>query len=228
MRKALVLGASTNGRENIGKAIADHLERLGWTTDRHDCSTGSSAYNVPYHVNFDTDALVVSLGRVSMDPIDETDQGDVADVIWGCLTLPILCARTYVQARGGRGGKIVFIGSYAHNHPLTNSVPYCSAKAGLDMAGRALGWELTDRGFSVHVVHPYHVRGTPMYEEVQEGVTKAKGISRAEAEAYAEKDLKMPALSTPRDVAAAVAMLLEQRAAVWMSGTNIELYGGTR
>lgn len=232
MNKALVLGAAakTSGPVNIGTAVADQLETEGWAVEAHDCSNGwSNVYNVPTRVDWNTDALVVSLGRTEMAPIDVMPPDALEDVIRACLTLPLLCVQRYVQERSpNRGGKIVLIGSYAHNHPFSNGVVYCAAKAGLNMAGRTLGWDLTKRGFNVHVVHPYHVAGTPMWEKVQEGVMETKGMTREEADEYAEKDLQMPALSRPDDIARAVSMLLNQRVASWMSGSNIELYGGTR
>lgn len=232
MRKALILGASVREQEqkNIGSTISHQLEVEGWNTQPHDCYNGwSNQYSVPTRVDWDVDALVVTLGRTAMAPIDEMEPAVLEDVIRGCLTLPLLCVQRYVQERSpNRGGNIVLIGSYAHNHPFSNGVAYCAAKAGLNMAGRTLGWDLTKRGYNTWVVHPYHVAGTPMWEQVQEGVMETKQMSREEADEYAKKDLQMPTLSSADDIARAVAMLLSQRVSSWMSGSNIELYGGTR
>ena len=126
-------------------------------------------------------------------------------------------------------GHIVFVGSFAHDHPFTHCTSYCTAKAGLDMAARCLAWELMPIGFHVHIVHPYHVQGTPMTEEVrkgmQEGVHKMKPD---EAVAYQYKDLRMPDLLTPEDIAMMVGTLLNNPTMQWLGGTSINMYGGQR
>lgn len=229
MRRALVLGARKNGVENIGSAIVKHLDTLGWTVEDHDCSTNwRDQYDVPSRVDWNgADALVITLGRTAIEPFTEIEPETIQDVINACLTLPLLCVRRWMQNRT-HGGKVILIGSYAHRHPFSNGTAYCAAKAGLDMAGKTLGWELTDQGVFTYVVHPYHVEGTPMWEGVQEGVQATKGMTREEADEYAKKDLKMNHLMKPDEVAQIVAMLLNTRAAAWMSGSNVELYGGTR
>jgi len=226
---ALVLGAAPNGTANIGTAIVRQLETLGWNVEAHNCSNGwGDQYGVPSRVDWNaSDALIITLGRTAIEPFAEIEPETIEDVIRACLTLPLLCVRRWIEKRT-RGGKVVLIGSYAHRHPFSNGTAYCAAKAGLDMAGRTLGWELTDQGVFTYVVHPYHVEGTPMWEGVQQGVQETKGMTREEADEYAKKDLKMNHLMTPDEVAQIVAMLLNTRAAAWMSGSNVELYGGTR
>lgn len=198
-------------------------------------------YDAPPVADFqdaDADALVITLGSTYKEPFWDVREYDIERVIRSCLTLPLLCARRYVEAtrmsdreielNRGEPRHIVFVGSYAHNHPFTNGTVYCAAKAGLDMAARTLGWELTDRGYRVHIVHPWHVKGTPMWQEVEQGVMKSKGWTKEEADAYADRDLKMPEGLTPEDVAAVVRLLLTEPVTGWMSGTAIELTGGTR
>lgn len=176
------------------------------------------------------DALVVTLGTTYKDHFSEIADWEIDRVIKANLILPLEAARRYVYARKGQGGSIVFIGSYAHDHPFTNGTLYCAAKAGLAMAARCLGWELTGfgLGYSVHIVHPYHVQGTPMWEQVERDVMASKGLSWAEADAYNRKDLLMPDLLTAAEVAEVVATLLDQPVMRWTSGQEIKLYGGTR
>jgi NAD(P)-dependent dehydrogenase (short-subunit alcohol dehydrogenase family) len=112
--------------------------------------------------------------------------------------------------------------------PFTNGTLYCAAKAGLDMAARTLGWELTDRGYRVHVVHPYHVNGTPMWAQVEQDVMRTKNMTWEEADAYNRKDLKMPDLLTPEEVAEVITTLVTVPAMGWMSGQPVNLYGGSR
>lgn len=229
---AYVLGAREG---NIGGAIAKHLAKdLDMTVETHDCKSVDPnhqfGYEVPlgkYQTFVESQALVVTLGRTTMDPFDVISPEEIEAVIYGSLTLPLLAAREYVACRENRGGKIVLIGSYAHRHPFSTGTAYCAAKAGINMAGQTLGWELTQMGYQVFVVHPYHVPGTNMWNKVQDGVMCNKDMTHDEAEDYARKDLKMP-LMEPQDIAEVVGMLLTEPSLRWMSGSNVELYGGTR
>jgi NAD(P)-dependent dehydrogenase (short-subunit alcohol dehydrogenase family) len=189
--------------------------------------------------NRDADALVVTLGATYKGHFAEIPEWQIDRIMKANLIMPLEAARRFVSvaeefdllhtpdsAPGRR--KIVFVGSYAHTHPFTNGTLYCAAKAGLNMAARTLGWELTDRGYSVHIVHPYHVQGTPMWEEVEKGVMASKGMSWEEADAYNRKDLKMPDLLTPREVARVIGTLIDSDVMEWTSGSPIELFGGSR
>lgn len=189
----------------------------------------------------DADALIITLGSTYKDHFTEVKERDLLRVLRACLELPLIAARRYVQACESarekaayhvdglsRSRHIIFTGSYAHDHPFTNGTAYCAAKAGIDMAARTLGWELTDHGYRVHVVHPWHVKGTPMWQEVEKGVMESKGWTKEEADAYADRDLKMPRGLRANDVAQIVRILLEEPAMEWLSGGGLELRGGTR
>lgn len=190
----------------------------------------------------DADALIVTLGKTAKTHFAEINDWDVSQMIRANLVLPLEAARRFVQAVDGARGRdesetppeecrtrhIVFIGSYAHEHPFTNGTLYCAAKAGLAMAARTLGWELTDLGYRVHIIHPYHVPGTPMWAEVERGVMESKGWTKEQADAYARKDLKMPDDLTPAEVAEVVHALLTVPAMGWLSGQGLNLYGGSR
>lgn len=203
-------------------------------------------FDVPTYDRFladEADALIVSLGSTYKDHFANVAQHDLDRVLRANLLLPLEAARRFVQAREARMledsahgierddtevAHIIFIGSYAHRHPFTNGTAYCVAKAGIDMATRTLGWELTDRGYRIHVVHPFHVNGTPMWSQVEQDVMKSKNMTWDEADAYNRKDLKMPDLLTPEEVAEVVHTLLTVPAMGWTSGTSIELFGGSR
>lgn len=198
-----------------------------------------SRFEVPsfdWFKRHDADALVVTLGSTYKDPFWEVEQHVMDRVLRASLLMPLEAARRYVQSGGERqdwqappGERyIIFIGSYAWRHPFTNGTAYCAAKAGLDAAASTLGWELTDKGYRVHVVHPHHVPGTPMWQEVERGVMESKGWTREQAMEYAARDLKMPDHLTPGEVADVVRILLEEPSMSWLSGTRIELNGGTR
>jgi NAD(P)-dependent dehydrogenase (short-subunit alcohol dehydrogenase family) len=212
----------------------------GDTAAEHGYEPGTYAYYSPPSVHefvqWDADILVVALGKTAKTHFAEVSEHEFLNVLRGSLELPLLAARRFVQAVDpihwaerrelNRIRRIIFIGSYAHSHPFTNGTAYCAAKAGLNMAARTLGWELTGMDYRIHIVHPYHVPGTPMWQEVERGVMEAKGWTKEQADEYAAKDLRMPHL-TPQDVARTVALLCTGD---WdyTSGTPIELYGGSR
>lgn len=223
----LIIGAREG---NIGDGIREATTDAGWMVWTHDSSLPQGGYGVPVIRDErweESSALVVSLGAVSMEPFSELGAGQIRNVVNACLTIPLEIVSQYVKMRKEQGGKIILIGSYAHRHPFTNGVPYCAAKAGLDMAGKTLGWELTPKGYRTHVVHPYHVPSTPMWEMVQSGVMENRGMDREEADAYAFKDNRM-SLMDPYEIGVMVNMLCTLPEADWLSGTNLELFGGTR
>lgn len=227
---AIVLGTSANSdQENIGDAVAKHLEDLDMSVETSDCwDERTHQYDVPFNLNWkEANALVVSLGRTSMEPFTSVSESELRDVIRGCLTLPLEAARQYVDARMDRGGRLVFVGSYAHSHPFSTGTAYCAAKAGLAMAVRTMAWEIADLGFFPTIVHPYHVTGTPMWEKVQDGVMRNKGMTRDEADMYALKDAKMP-LVKPHQIADIIGMLLTEPNTAWLAGSGVEVFGGTR
>lgn len=235
-KTALVLGARA-GSGNIGEAIATALASHT-TVTAESCVQWRALLDDSYDHDFEQyvvpemddgiDALVVTLGATMVQPFEDGMPSEITEVVRACLTLPLLVAQQYVQVRDQLGGKVVFIGSYAHDHPITYGTAYCAAKAGLAMATRTLAWELGPRGYDFHIVHPYHTPGTPMWEFVQEQVVSNRGMTPAEAEAYAMKDARRGKLLTPEEIAQVVQMLLTLDAAEWLSGSGLNLYGGVR
>jgi NAD(P)-dependent dehydrogenase (short-subunit alcohol dehydrogenase family) len=213
-------------------------ERYGYTTTD---KGHYQRFEAPAVQDFETDdpeALIVTLGKTAKTHFSEISDWDIRNMLDANLVLPLEAARRFVQATDAGLNQpqgelkdprhIIFIGSYAHEHPFTNGTLYCAAKAGLSMAARTLGWELTDRGYRVHIVHPYHVPGTPMWAEVEKGVMESKGWTKEQADDYARKDLKMPDELTPAEIAQVVHVLLTVPAMGWLSGQGLNLYGGSR
>lgn len=233
MNDVLVLGTSRpeGPYGNIGDAVVEEFVRHypNWKV------RGTSCWNVDQYTAPPVgeleryDALVVSLGRAHIEYLAVMEEADLADVIRANLTLPLLAAKRYVQARGQFGGAVVFIGSYAHDHVLSRSAPYCAAKAGLAHAVRCLAWDLGEL-YRFNIVHPYHVEGTPMERYVLEAICKDKDMnSIAEAREYQRKDLRSEQALTAIDVAGVVARLIDDDMTFrWANGAGIELYGGVR
>jgi NAD(P)-dependent dehydrogenase (short-subunit alcohol dehydrogenase family) len=233
-------GATSDGsRPPGGNLPNDEVARAhGYTVTYKGRYQNFEAPSVQTFEQLNADALVITLGRTYKDHFAEVRDYEINNVIKANLILPLEAARRYVEAceiireeklpdKDGRPRQIVFVGSYAHNHPFMNGTLYCAAKAGLDMAARTLAWELTDLGYRVHIVHPYHVQGTPMWEQVERDVMSSKGMTYEEADAYNRKDLKMPDLLTAPEVADVIHTLVTVPAMEWVTGP-VELYGGSR
>jgi NAD(P)-dependent dehydrogenase (short-subunit alcohol dehydrogenase family) len=222
--QAIILG-SRPGSRNIGDMIARQLRGRGWVTAENDCLV-SGEYLTPEESLATYDACVITLGYTSLTAIREVSDFELEKVIYGSLILPLMCARKYVHDRGSNG-KIVFIGSYAHDHSLTGCSAYCAAKAGLAAAVKELAWELTP-DFFTYIVHPYDVPSTPMGKAVVAGMIEDRGMTREEAKAYQAKDLKMGEHLKPQHIARVVHWLLTRTEATWLSGSGLDLYGGVR
>lgn len=179
---------------------------------------------------WDAEALIITLGTSVIKPFSEVRDFEVRRVLEACLLSPLEAVRRYVQSdRSSVRRSIVFIGSYSHDHVLSNSTAYCAAKAGLDMATRALAWELTDQGYRVHCVHPYHVPATPLGRATLDMMENDPRFgSREDAEAYQNKDLKMPEHLSPEDIAEVIYLLIIYRAMQYLGGAGLNMYGGTR
>lgn len=242
--RAIVLGAREG---NIGGAIAQRLCLDGWMAQEDDCYRAVSliasenSYEAPPALALaQYDACVITLGVTHMEPFSEVSEDNLHKVLFGSLELPLECARRYVRARKAfvhRSSEIsdddphsviVFIGSYAHEHPFTHCTSYCVAKAGLDMAVRSLAWELMPE-IDVHIIHPHHVQGTPMTDEVLKGMQKGvHKMGKKDALEYQRKDLRMPDLLKPDEIASMVVWLLTNPTARWLSGNSLRMYGGVR
>lgn len=226
-KTAIVLGSRPQSG-NIGDFISRMLRGRGWLVTEDDCyKERAMEYAPPGQSLQPYDACVITLGFTRLTGMRECLEDDIDQVIYGSLTLPLLCMRQYVQQRGTEG-HIVVIGSYAHDHALTNCAAYCAAKAGLDAAVRELGWELTP-DFITNIVHPYHVPSTPMGKAVVEGMIEDRGMTQKEAKDYQRKDLRLGRHLKPQDIARTVHWLLSQtNTSQWLSGQGINLYGGVR
>lgn len=209
--------------------LARELAAGGWfpTGPGHEPEGGYFAPTMADLLNWDH--LVITLGHGVPSNFRSVEAGEVEDTIRATLILPLECARRYIQVRRGheKRGRILFIGSYGHDHVLSNSAPYCAAKAGLAHATRCLAWDFRGE-FEIMIVNPYHVPSTPLGAEVVERLM-AGGMTREEAEAYQRKDMvEGQEHLTPVVIAEYVAWMLRAPEAVWSSGQQMNLYGGVR
>ncbi len=102
------------------------------------------------------DILVNNALRTVRKPFLELTTEDVRDTWDVCLMAPFhlsqLCARQMVKQ--GRGGKIVMVSSVLAFIPYPNSLPYNTAKAGLEQMAFTMAAELAPHRINVNVVEP--------------------------------------------------------------------------
>lgn len=231
-RRALVVGAYPG---NIGAAIAERLEEQhDFTVSQYDIKDGFD-FTVPHTamnaiMDADADTLILANGRTHLDWIEDQPYSEITKVLDDTLLASIVAVREFVTAtiEHEHSKHIVFIGSMAHNSVLNASAPYCAAKAGLHHFAQCAAWELTPKGYTVHIVHPSNVEGTPMTEATIEGLARYRGLTRQSAESYWGALNLMDRWLSPHDVAETVGWLVTSGAARYLSGSALELKAGQR
>jgi glucose 1-dehydrogenase len=191
--EAMIYGASVADRPAVDAMVAATVERFGRL-----------------------DIVVANAARSVRRPFLELTPQDVADTwavsLWGVFHAAQAGAR--VIARQGEGGKIVVISSVLSFIPFANSLPYNTAKAGINQMAYTMAAELTGHRINVNVIEP--------------GWTDTPGerafLSEAELQAAAG-ELPWGRLATIEDVGRACAFLCSS-AADYITGACLRVDGG--
>lgn len=116
--------------------------------------------------------LVNNAGVVNpVDRFDRLEAADLARNITVNVTAPILIAKAFANATRGRAAKrmIVNISSGAAKRPVVGWTAYCTAKAGLEMATRAMAQDAaTDKSELIICSLAPGVVDTPMQAVIRE------------------------------------------------------------
>lgn len=230
-RHVLVIGSDIEG-ENIGSAIEAEINSSAWRATGMPINGYQDLPDMQVLKIFSD--LVITCGATVMKPFMVQTDHEISKVLDACLYTPMVACRRFVAARMSsvytppERFKIILLGSYAHDHVLSDSAPYCAAKAGLHHFAKCLAWETTAHGFDTIVVHPHSVQHTPMTDRVMDALQANKGIGPTEAAEYWCKDLKLHYRLTKSEIARLVASLILDETSPHMSGAAIELYGGSR
>ena len=239
-RAALVTGAASG----IGRAIAEHLERDGWSVLAVDRTPDSNGPGEPFAADLTDrsaneaavaealerfgrlDALVPSAGLQHVAPIEGFPADAWDELIAVMLTSPFLLAQhAWSALRASGDGRIVVVASV---HGLVASpfkAGYVAAKHGVLGLVKTLALEGAPAGIGVSAVCPGYVR-TPLVEAQIAAQAVAHGVPE---ERVLEDVLLAPqavkALLEPEDVAAAVMYLLGP-AGRFATGSPLVLDGG--
>ena len=153
-------------------------------------------------------------------PIDEwedTFRVNVTGTMLACKAfLPGMLAR--------RSGSVVVIGSVTGKRPLVNRTPYAASKTALIGLVRTLAWEVGSSGVRVNLVSPGGVEGARI-DWVLEQQAVSRGITVDQARAEFAGGAALQRLTSPRDVADAVAFLASPRAAA-ITGEDLNVSAG--
>jgi NAD(P)-dependent dehydrogenase (short-subunit alcohol dehydrogenase family) len=124
------------------------------------------------------------------------------------------CAVRHMSA-GGRGGRVVNVGSRGAYRGEPTHPAYGASKAGLHAFGQSLAVALAPHGITVASVAPGYVETDMAAEEL---ATPAGDVIRAQS--------PFNRVATPEEVAAAVVYLASPEAA-WSSGAVLDLNGAS-
>ena len=190
---ALVYGADVSDRDAVDAMVAATVEQFG----RLDIVV-SNAYYSKREPFLD---LELDGARRTLDV-----------TFWGAFHMAQAGARQMVKQ--GEGGAILFISSVLSNIPFPTSLPYNSAKAGINQMSATIANELTDHRIRANVITPGYIDtpGERQYateEQINEAATA----------------LPWKRLGTPDDIANAAAFLCSD-AADYITGTVLSVDGG--
>ena len=190
---ALVYGADVSDRDAVDAMVAATVEQFG----RLDIVV-SNAYYSKREPFLD---LELDGARRTLDV-----------TFWGAFHMAQAGARQMVKQ--GEGGAILFISSVLSNIPFPTSLPYNSAKAGINQMSATIANELTDHCIRANVITPGYIDtpGERQYateEQIREAATT----------------LPWKRLGTPEDIANAAAFLCSD-AADYITGTVLSVDGG--
>lgn len=150
------------------------------------------------------------------------DIGTVVDLVSSNLRAAIAGCWTAVRAfrSGGRGGAIVNVSSHQAQRPVPGSLPYATAKAGVEGLTRSVAVDYGPDGIRANAV----ALGTIAVERYL-GDVERYGVDGPEWARYTERLHALERVGAPDEAAAAIVYLLSD-AASFITGAVVPVDGG--
>jgi NAD(P)-dependent dehydrogenase (short-subunit alcohol dehydrogenase family) len=210
-------------REALDKAAADLAAAGGDVPTAAFDVTDEAAVEAVLQ-DLPVDVLVSNAGYGSSAPVERMALADWQAMLDVHATGAFLCTRAVLPGMRERGrGRIVYMASVAGLAGGRYIAAYTAAKHALVGLMRAVAAEVAGSGITANAVCPGYV-DTPMTETSVANIATATGRSPDEARAALERTSPLGRLVTPEEVAAAVAWLVSEGAAV--NGQAIVIDGG--
>ncbi len=156
-RRAVVIGSDVSVREQVDDMVAATVDQLG-KVDIAVCNAARS-HRAPF--------LELTVEQVQ-ETLDVT--------LWGVFHVAQSCARQMVAR--GQGGAILFISSVHAFLPVPESMPYNTAKAGINHMASTIANELSSQRIRVNVIEPGWIDtpGERKYASEEELAEKGKQL----------------------------------------------------
>lgn len=172
-----------------------------------------------------TDTLVVNAGASTAAPLERTELASWEHLLRVNATGPFLALRAFIPGMTAAGfGRVVVIASTS---ALSGS-PYISAYAASKHAAlglvRSVATEVAGSGVTVNAVCPHFVQ-TDMTDTSISRIQQATKRDAEDARGVLERSSRLGRLIEPREVAAAVAMLVSDESTT-VNGQALVLDGG--
>lgn len=163
------------------------------------------------------DGMVQCAGVGSRVPCKMIGEEDIHHVLQPNLEAPILLQAEVLQEKKiNKGASIVYIASAAATMPSVGNAVYSASKGAIISYAKCLAQELASRKIRVNTISPTMV----MTDLALVGATQ-------EELQEAEKNYPLKRYGRPEDIAN-MAVFLLSNASEWMTGSDIQMTGGTQ
>jgi 3-oxoacyl-[acyl-carrier protein] reductase len=159
----------TGGTGGLGKAIAEQFKTAAWKVTalgRNDLNLNDPFEIDKYFSANPCDLLICAAGVIDDQPLAKMDESTWDEIIRINYIAAKQCALAAISKMIDNGaGHVVFISSYAANHPTIGQAAYATAKAGILGLTRDLALYHGSNNIRVNAILPGFM-DTPMTENV--------------------------------------------------------------